>query len=422
MSDGRLASLGAPAVRRLLPRLDPVQLVPRLLAPVGALLIAFGVAAAVLGAKGNSAFDAFGQMFDYAQQPDSQVDILNKATFYYLAAVAVAFGFRMGLFNIGVDGQYRLATLMAAALGSASFVGWLPGAGRIVLMVVVAAAVGAIWAGLAGLLKVTRGVSEVISTIMLNAVAGGLVAYLNTTEHWGVRPKGSNAVSTRLLPKDSWLPNLPLISGTSAGVYAFIIVAVGVGMGYWLLLGRTRFGFDLRATGYNPSAAVASGVNTRRMVVVTMALSGGVAGLVGLPQLFGETHAFTENVGGIGFTGIAIALLGRNHPVGMALGALLWAFLDRSALILDLADIPREIVVILQGTSVLAVVVAYEVAARVSRRIQQRRVGAVATGEAATGEAATGEAATGEAADGEIDTGDPPADAGTAAVSPKGAS
>ncbi|NNJ63178.1 MAG: ABC transporter permease [Dactylosporangium sp.] len=355
--------------------MDLVGAGTRLLAPVVALLFAFGIFAAVLGVEGTNATDAFSQMFEYAALPDSQVDILNRATFYYLAAVAVAFGFRMGLFNIGVDGQYRLATLMAAALGSASFIGWLPGVLRIILMVIVAMVVGAAWAAIAGLLRATRGVSEVISTIMLNAVAGGLVAFLNTTDHWGTRPEGSNAVSTPLLPKDSWLPNLPLIGGTEAGVFAFSVVAVIVGVGYWFLLERTRFGFDLRATGYSPTVAAASGVDAKRMVVWTMVISGAIAGLVGLPQLFGESHAFTDSVGGIGFTGIAIALLGRSRPVGMALGALLWAFLDRSSLILDLADIPREIVVIMQGSTVLAVVVAYELAKRLSRRMQRRRVG-----------------------------------------------
>ncbi|MBN1173230.1 MAG: ABC transporter permease [Micromonosporaceae bacterium] len=364
-----------PLWHRMVGRVDLVGLVARLLAPVGALLVAFAISAAVLGIRGESATTAFSQMFEYAALPDSQVDIINRATFYYLAAVAVAFGFRMGLFNIGVDGQYRLATLMAAALGSASFMGWLPGALRIVLMVIVAMVVGAIWAGLAGLLKVTRGVSEVISTIMLNAVAGGLVAFLNTTEQWGIRPEGSNAVSTPLLPEDSWLPNLRLIADSEAGIYAFSLVAVLVGVGYWLLLERTRFGFDLRATGYNPAAAAASGVDAKRMVVLTMVVSGAIAGLVGLPQLLGETHAFTDNVGGVGFTGIAIALLGRSRPVGMALGALLWSFLDRSSLILDLADIPREIVVIMQGSTVLAVVVAYELAARLTKRVQARTVG-----------------------------------------------
>jgi general nucleoside transport system permease protein len=356
-------------------RLDPARILPRLLAPVVALLVAFGISAVVLSIKNINAFDAFNQMFDYAGLPDSQVDIINRATFYYIAAVAVAFGFRMGLFNIGVDGQYRLATLVAAALGSASFVGWLPGAARIVLMVLVAMLVGGAWSAIAGVLKVMRGVSEVISTIMLNAIAGGLVAFLNTTDHWGVRPKGSNAVSTPLLPKDSWLPNLKLISGTDAGIYSFTIVAVVVGLAYWVVLERTRFGFDLRASGQNPTAAVASGVNARRMVIMTMVISGAVAGLVGLPQLFGESHAYTDAVGGIGFTGIAIALLGRSRPIGMAFGAVLWSFLDRSSLILDLNDIPREIVVIMQGSTVLAVVVAYELANRFSARMQRLRVG-----------------------------------------------
>lgn len=389
----RVGATGGPlaAVRRGLSRVDPVRLALAALAPIAALALAFGISALVLGFQGISATDAFQRMFDYGTLPDSRVDIINRATFYYLAAVAVAIGFRMGLFNIGVDGQYRLATLMAAALGGASFVGWMPGALRIVLMVLVGAAVGAAWSAIAGLLKVTRGVSEVISTIMLNAVAGGLVAYLNTTERWGVRPPGSNAVSTPLLPKDSWLTNMKIISGTDAGVYAFSLVAVAVGVGYWFMVSRTRLGFDLRATGYSPTAAAASGVNPKRMVIVTMALSGAVAGLVGMPQLFGESHAFTENVGGVGFTGIAIALLGRNHPIGMALGALLWSFLDRSSLILDLADIPREIVVIMQGTIVLAVVVAYESTARIGRRIQLRRVGAATSQATASGHAKTAE-------------------------------
>ncbi len=117
-----------------------------------------------------------------------------------------------------------------------------------------------------------------------------------------------------------------------------------------------------------------------------MLLSGAVAGLVGLPELLGREYAVTTSVGGLGFTGIAIALLGRNHPVGIVFAALLWAFLDRTKIVLDLEDIPQETIVIMQGVTVLAVVVAYELAARVSRRQQQRRVG-IATGEADRGHA-----------------------------------
>jgi simple sugar transport system permease protein len=112
-----------------------------------------------------------------------------------------------------------------------------------------------------------------------------------------------------------------------------------------------------------------------------MLLSGAVAGMVGLPELLGREYAVTTSVGGLGFTGIAIALLGRNNPIGIAFAALLWAFLDRTKIILDLEDIPQETIVIMQGVTVLAVVIAYELAARVTRRQQQRSVG-VATGEA----------------------------------------
>src|SRR5262249_18845982 len=123
-------------------------------------------------------------------------------------------------------------------------------------------------------------------------------------------------------------------------------------------------------------AAVASGVNAKRMVIVAMLVSGAIGGMIYLPRMLGETHTYTEGFAGIGFTGIAVALLGRNHPIGMALGALLWGFLARSQIILDLESVRKEIVMIMQGVSVLAVVVAYEVATRIGLRAQQRRVGA----------------------------------------------
>jgi len=347
---------------------------PMLVAPIGAILLAIGISSVVLAVGGKPVFETFEQMGSYGAERDSMSYILSKATPYYLAAIAAAIGFRMGLFNIGVDGQYRLATLLAAALGSASFVSWVPGPLRIVLMVLTGMLVGAAWAGIAGLLKVTRGVSEVISTIMLNVIGGGIAAWLLSAHLKEVR-EGSNSESTQVLPRDSWMPSLPLIPDSDDDVFGFILVAALVGAVYWLTLARTRFGFDLRATGANPSAAVASGVDARRMVMSTMLLSGAVAGLVGMPQLLGETHAYSESVGGLGFAGIGIALLGRNHPVGIAIGAILWGFLERSSQILDLNDIPKETITIMQGTTVLSVVVAYELAARFARWRQQKKVG-----------------------------------------------
>jgi simple sugar transport system permease protein len=347
-----------------------------LAAPIAALVIAAAFSSIALVISGIDPFFAFSKMIDYGTQPDSLVDILNRSTYYYIAAVAVAIGFRMNLFNIGVDGQYQIAAMAAAAAGGGFILRGLPGPLLTVVMVVIAVLVGALWAGIAGLLKVTRGVSEVISTIMLNAIGLGIVAYLISERGIGVLPPGGNITTTRLIPEGSWVPGIPLIPGARADVFGFFIVALVVGVGYWYALSRTRFGFDLRAAGANPSAAVASGVDVRKMVLTAMLVSGGLAGLVGLPLLFGDYHQFTsEFPGGIGFTGIAIALIGRNNPVGIAFGALLWSFLDRSQQILDLESIPKEIVVILQGVSVLSVVVAYELVRRLRLRLEQRAVG-----------------------------------------------
>ena len=140
-----------------------------------------------------------------------------------------------------------------------------------------------------------------------------------------------------------------------------------------VLLGRTRFGFDLKATGLSPSAASASGVDARGMVVKAMLLSGAVAGLIGLPDLLGSTGAYTTDfTAGLGFLGIAVALLGRNRVGGIALAALLFAFLDRSLVPLQIEQFPASVVTIIQGTIVLAVVVANEIARRLTRRSAER--------------------------------------------------
>jgi simple sugar transport system permease protein len=305
--------------------------------------------------------------------PRNLVNTVNLATTYYLSAVAVAIGFRMNLFNIGVDGQYRLAVFAAAVVG-----GWLslPRPLHVLVVVLVAMVVGGLWAGIAGLLKVGRGVSEVISTIMLNAIAGALVAYLLRRVASG--QQASNNIATPPIPESGRVPGFTLLPSSPLQAYGFVVVAVLVGVGYWYLLGRTRFGFDLRATGLSPSAAVASGVDVRRMVVASMFLSGAVAGLVGLPELLGKTYTYDLSFpAGLGFTGIAIALVGRNSPAGIALAALLFAYLDTASNPLQiLAGVAPEIVKIMQGVIVLSVVVAYELVRRYGAVHEQRRVAA----------------------------------------------
>jgi simple sugar transport system permease protein len=354
----------SPRVRRLLLTVGT---------PLVAVLFAMGIVSVILAATGVNPLDAFQSMVEYAGQPRTQVLILNQSTTYYLSAVAVAIGFKMNLFNIGVDGQYRLAALLAAAFaGNVA----LPAPLHIGLTILVAMFVGAMWAGIAGLLKVTRGVSEVISTIMLNFIATGIAAYLLAPGRLAESAAGSNNIATPTIPESGRVPGLPLIPGTEELVYGLIILAAAVGVAYWYILGRTRFGFDLRATGMSESAAVASGVNVKKMVMISMLLSGAVAGLVGMPQLLGASYQYSLDFpAGLGFTGIAIALLGRNSPIGIAFGALLFGFLDSSAQILDLEGVPKEIVLIMQGVIVLCVVIAYELVRRYTVRQVARDVG-----------------------------------------------
>jgi len=365
-----------------------------LLAPALAIVVALAISALVITVIGENPATAVKVMFDFGDTPSQQtqaiVVILNRAVPLFLAGLAVSVAFRMGLFNIGVEGQYRLATILAAATGAAVA---LPGPLQVLLIMVVAMAVGAIWAGIVALLKVTRGVSEVISSIMLNFIALGIASFLLTGPLRGSAP-GASIVTTSDIPESGWFPGL---NGVFTGLglaeprtelYGFLLVAIVAGVVVSVLIKRTRFGFDLRASGMSPSAATASGIDARGMVIKTMLISGAVAGLIGLPDLLGDQHNYgTEFTSGLGFLGIAVALLGRNTPLGIALGALLFGFLDRAAIPLQFADIPASVVTIIQGTIVLSVVVANEVARRLTRRQAERgnTVAPPTTGDGSTG-------------------------------------
>ena len=342
-----------------------------LVAPLLALAISFAIISLVLIAAGDPVGAVWDQVLQWPARRNLS-NILDKTTVFYLSGIAVAIGFRMNLFNIGVEGQFLVAALVAAVIGGEA---WLPGYSNTAFAILCGMVAGAIYAGIAGVLRAYRGVSEVITTIMLNAVAVGLTAYL-LRQFAGPQAPGTYIVTTKPLPEDSWIPNISIGEGASTEIYGFIYIAAFVGLLYWFLINKTRFGFDLRATGSSMTAAVASGINTKRMTVVAMLLSGGFAGLVGLPYLFGEYHSYGSTFpAGLGFTGIAVALIGRNHPIGVALGAFLFAFLDEQSNALQIvAGVSPEIVKIMQGTILLTVVIAYEVVRRFGVRIEQQMV------------------------------------------------
>ncbi len=357
-----------------------------LLAPAIAVVFAAVITTLVILAIGENPSTAVRVLFDFgdtpAQQTQAIVVILNRAVPLFLAGLAVSVAFRMGLFNIGVEGQYRMATVLAAGAGAAVS---LPAPLHVVFVIVVAMLVGAFWAAIVAVLKVTRGVSEVISSIMLNFIALGTASWLLTGPLRGSE-EGAAIITTKDLPESGQVPglnglfDLVGLAQPRGELYGFLVVALVAGIAISVLLKRTRFGFDLRATGLSASAATASGIDARSMVLKTMLISGAVAGLIGLPDLMGNTHHFgTEFTAGLGFLGIAVALLGRNSPLGIAFAALLFAFLDRAAVPLQFADIPASVVTIIQGTIVLAVVIANEIARQLTRRRAEGETGQAAS-------------------------------------------
>jgi simple sugar transport system permease protein len=253
-------------------------------APLLAFIVAAAVTTIVLLIAGDSPAD-FWRVLLSAPEPRNYAFIANSAAVLYLSGLAAAVAFRMNLFNIGVEGQYRVATFAAAVFAGEAF---LPGYLNTVAAIVVAMAAGALWAGIAAVLRVTRGVSEVISTIMLNAIALSLVSYLLQR----VGSRRGQTFATDEIPESSWVGGIPFIPGESAELYGLALLAVLAGVAFSVLLKRTRFGFELRATGQSETAAVASGVNVKRMIVISMLLSGAVAGLIGMPELFGASHLY----------------------------------------------------------------------------------------------------------------------------------
>jgi simple sugar transport system permease protein len=354
----------------------PRKFLLSLAAPVAAVVFSLLISSLILIISGNNPISVFSDMFEFSTRLESIVSTINRAIPLYVSGLAVAVGFRMNLFNIGVEGQYRLAALIAAAVGAAVD---LPAPIHIALIVLVAMIVGSAWAGVAGVLKVTRNVHEVISTIMLNFIAVGLIGYL-LREHLSDENDVTFNVRTPHLPKSGQLPSLnswvEAVSREPRGgltLSSFVFFAIAAGIIYYLLIWRTRLGYDLRATGINPWAAQASGVPPKRTILVAMLISGAFAGLIGMTELLSFSHEFSlDSTSGLGFTGIAVALLGRNHPVGIAVGALLFGYLDRNSQILDLQGIPKEIIAITQAVIILAAVVAYEVVDRIVRAQEAR--------------------------------------------------
>lgn len=343
----------------------------RSLSTVATPLVVFGISVVLssvaLLIPGYNPITAFSAMVDNLLSVSGVVTVLNFSARYYVMGVAVAIGFKMNLFNIGTNGQYQVAALFAGATGGSLS---LAGPINIAIVIAVAMVCGALWAVIPGILSVSRNVNIVVGTIMMNGIAAGLIGYFLRT--WFRDFDDNLTAHTKTIPPDSRLPTLnPILEllglevPKSTSLHSFVLISIIVGILFYFVIFRTRFGFDILASGRNAAAARAGGVDAGRMIVITMAISGALAGLAGMSVLLNQAFEYGDRFPlQLGFTGISVALLGRNSPSGIALAAVVLASIEQGSRGLAVVGIPQEIGQILQGTLLVVAVVTYEVASR----------------------------------------------------------
>jgi simple sugar transport system permease protein len=282
---------------------------------------------------------------------------LYYATNFIFTGLAVAIAFHTGLFNIGGEGQAALGgiglTLVCLKLG------WLPLPLVFPLAFLAAALFGAAWAAIPGWLQAHRGSHVVITTIMFNFIAAALLTYLLVNVL--IKP-GQSSPETEVFAPNAWLPRIHEVLGSigipfdASPLNLAFVVALLLCVAFWVLVWKTRFGYELRIVGRNERAAIYGGISPARYVVVAMAISGALAGLMALNEVMGSQHRLTLGfTGGYGFVGIAVALMGRNHPFGIVLAAILFGALYQggSELAFDMPAITRDMVVVIQGLVIL---------------------------------------------------------------------
>jgi simple sugar transport system permease protein len=350
-----------------------MKLLRELLYPLVAVVAAFVVGGVIVWIIGDDPFYTYGLLIGSALSwPDGIGRTLFYATPLIFTGLAVAVAFRCGLLNIGAEGQLYVAAFATAwvgikfggtvidSFGTQISYGWvaLPALLLVPLCMLAAVLAGATWGAIPGFLKARFGAHEVITTIMLNFIAVGLVSYF--TQYYyktpgdpilQTVPVGDAAHIPRL---GSFIPGLPERIPVNVAFLLAVLACVFV----YFLLWRTRWGYEIRATGMNPTAAEYGGISTTKQIVLAMAISGGLAGMVGINEVMGYRYRYYDGFSdNYGFTGIAVALLGRNHPVGVFLAALLFGGLIRGSIPVDAFTerVSKDIIQILQALVILFV-------------------------------------------------------------------
>ncbi len=316
--------------------------------------------AVISKAYGAFFFGAFGNFYHVTET-------LRIATPYIFAGLAVAVGFQGGLFNIGAEGQYFVAGLTSVFVGY-SITG-LPMIIHLPLAMLAGIAGGALWAGVVGVLKAETGAHEVINTIMMNYIAYRLAEFMLDVGGPMARP-GYRPVSPEVQPS-AYLPQF-FPGNQRIRLHAGFLLALVTAAFIWWLLYKTTLGYEIRTVGQSPNAARYGGMNVSRIIVVTMLISGGLAGMAAPADILGDIHFMPNSFyAGYGFDAIALALLGNSHPVGVVLASLLFGALRAGATNMQgVAKIPIDITSILQG-----LIIVFIAAPAIIRTIYRVQVG-----------------------------------------------
>jgi simple sugar transport system permease protein len=354
--------------------------------PLIAVIFALLVGAIVIMLIGENPVFVYKTLFSNAiGNRDGWGNVLFRATPLIFTGLTVAFAFRCGLFNIGGEGQMYIGSFLATWVGF-TFTN-LPAFILIPLCILAAAAGGALWAAVPGILKAKTGVHEVIVTIMMNWIAASLTFFLvlkfkaPATEAMiaaGVKqmiPHTSEIAQAARLPRLYAIfkfLNIDFPAYNQVNISFFI--AIGVAILAYYILWKTNLGYEIRAVGYSPLAAEYGGISVAKNIILAMVISGAFAGLVGTNEVMGYKYRWRQEIfSGLGFNGIAVALLGKNHPLGVVLAAILFGILNYGGSIVNIftaGRIPRELIMVLQAVIVIFVVISDEV---VKRLIRQRR-------------------------------------------------
>jgi simple sugar transport system permease protein len=328
------------------------------LIPLISLILAAAISALVILGIGENPIEAVKLMVQGALGSSNGWGYtLYYATNFMFTGLAVAVAFHASLFNIGGEGQAMLGGLGVALV--CLFIPWPHWSIAIIAAGMGAALFGAAWAIIPAYLQVRRGSHVVITTIMFNFIAFSLLNYLLVNQ---LRPPRAMDPATAKFPAETHLPSLHDILGAvgiefskHAPANVSLLIAIAACFAVWALIWRTRFGFELRAFGKSESAARYAGISPFKITMIAMAISGGLAGMMAINNVMGESERLVLNaVEGAGFIGIAVSLMGRNHPFGVFLAAILFGFLYQGGAELALwTNIPRELIIVIQALVIM---------------------------------------------------------------------